>query len=457
MTDDISRRWESDVLPSLAELVAIPAVSPAYDPDWATGGHLAAAARHLREWLSTAGLTSEILQIEGRTPLVWAEKPGTAAGTVVFYGHLDKQPPLGDWSPGLGPWQPVIRDGRLFGRGSADDGYAGYAAVTALAAVPRHARAVLLLETGEESGSPDLPAYLDLLSDRLGDVSLVVCLDSVGLDYERLWLTTSLRGAVQATVTVRVLDAPLHSGMASGIVPSSFRVLRQLLDRVEDSATGLVTIDEMTVPIPAARRAEAQALARLHPGVGTSFPFAGSTRRVTSDDVELLLNNTWRPALSVIGASGLPDPSVAGAVLRTETTVRLSFRTPPGVDATVASRALTEILTTDVPYGAVVEVSDLMLIDGWDAPAPAPWLTRALERIGAQVFGKPCAAVGVGGGIPFLSLLARRYPSAQFVVTGAAGPDSNMHGRDESLNLAQARRVTESIALLLSEHAGAQG
>jgi acetylornithine deacetylase/succinyl-diaminopimelate desuccinylase-like protein len=455
MTDEIARRWDRDVLPSLSDLVAIPAVSPAFDPHWATGGHLTAAARHMHEWLSGAGLTSQILQIEGRTPLVCAEKPATGGeGTVVFYGHLDKQPPLGDWSPGLGPWQPVTRDGRLFGRGSADDGYAGYAAVTALAAAPRHARAVLLLETGEESGSPDLPAYLDLLADRLGDVALVICLDSVGLDYERLWLTTSLRGAVQATVTVRVLDTPLHSGVASGIVPSSFRILRELLDRVEDSATGVVTIPEMTVPIPAGRRAEAAALAKLYPGVGASFPLAGSTRRVSDDDVELLLNNTWRPTLSVIGAAGLPDPAVAGAVLRSETALRLSFRTPPGVDATTAARALTGILTTDVPYGAEVDVGDFMTIDGWDAPAPAPWLTSALDRIGERVFGVPCGAVGVGGGIPFLGMLSHRYPSAQFVVTGAVGPDSNMHGLDESLNLTHARRVTEAIALLVTAHAG---
>ncbi|NMO55712.1 M20/M25/M40 family metallo-hydrolase [Actinoplanes sp. TBRC 11911] len=452
---DIASRWESDVLPSLSGLIEIPAVSPAYDPQWWEKGHLLAAAEHVRQWIATHdGLTAEVIERPGRTPLLFAEAAGPAeGGTVVIYGHLDKQPPLGDWSEGLGPWQPVVRDGRLYGRGSVDDGYAAYAAVTALTAGRAHARTVLLLETCEESGSVGLEDYLADLADRIGEVSLVICLDSMGLDYERLWMTTSLRGAVQATVTVRILDTPLHSGVASGIVPSSFRIMRQLLDRVEDSATGAVTVPEMNVPIPAIRREEAALLAALQPGVGASFPLTGTARRVSDDDVELLLNSTWRPTLSVIGAAGMPAPEVAGAVLRSATTLRLSFRTPPGVSAEAAAGALTKILTTDVPYGATVEVSDLMLIDGWDAPAPAPWLTAALDEIGSQVFGKPNATVGVGGGIPFIGMLAERFPAAQFVVTGAVGPDSNMHALDEFLNLPYAYRLTEAIALLLAVHA----
>jgi acetylornithine deacetylase/succinyl-diaminopimelate desuccinylase-like protein len=459
--NDIAHRWESDVLPSLSGLVEIPAVSPAFDPNWWEKDDLLDAAEHVSGWIARHdGLTSEVIQLPGRTPVVLAEAQAQAQGqgqtdrgTVVIYGHLDKQPSLGDWSPGLGPWTPVLRDGRLYGRGAADDGYAGYAAVTALAVGGARARTVLLLETSEESGSPDLDAYLVELADRLGDVSLVIGLDSVGLDYERLWLTTSLRGAVNATVTVRVLDRPQHSGVASGIVPSSFRVMRQLLDRVEDPATGLVTIPEMSVPIRPDRQASAAAVAALHPGIGRSFPLAGTTRPVSDDDVELLLNSTWRPTLSVIGAGGLPDPSVAGAVLRSETSLRLSFRTPPGVDTTAAANALIQILTTDTPYGAMVEVGDVVRMDGWHSPPPAPWLTAALDRIGDRVFGKPCATISQGGGIPPLSMLAHRYPLAQFVVTGALGPDSNMHGLDESLDLANAYRVTEAIALLLAAHA----
>ncbi|NMO55354.1 M20/M25/M40 family metallo-hydrolase [Actinoplanes sp. TBRC 11911] len=447
--------WKSDVLPSLAGLIEIPAISPAYDPSWSENGHLLRAAEHMRDWINEHdGLIAEVIALPGRTPLVLAEAAGPRdRGTVVIYGHLDKQPPLGGWSSGLGPWTAVIRDGRLYGRGAADNGYAGYAAVLALVESTAHARTVLILETGEESGSPDLEPYLTELADRLGDVTLIVGLDSASLDYDRMWLTTSLRGVVQASVTVRVLDTPLHSGVGSGIVPSSFRIIRQLLDRVENSRTGAVTIPEMNVSIPATRLDEARILATLRPGVGASFPRAAATRRVSDNDVELLLNNTWRPTLSIVGAAGMPDPAAAGAVLRAETTLVLSFRTPPGVDAAAAGDALTEILTTDVPYGAVVEVANFMLMDGWAAPRQASWLTSALTDISERVFGRPGGAVGMGGSIPPIAMLARRYPLAQFVVTGAVGLDSNMHGPDESLNLAHAFRVTDALAIVLTAHA----
>ncbi|MET8863808.1 M20/M25/M40 family metallo-hydrolase [Nonomuraea sp. NPDC004580] len=467
LRESIGKAWATDVLPSLSGLVEIPAVSPAYDAAWQENGQLRAAVEHVRDWVAARGLPGarcEVVQLDGRAPLLFVDVPATpgatAAGTVLLYGHLDKQPPLGDWSEGLGPWRAVVRDDRLYGRGAADDGYSGYAATTALEAVHEaggeHARAVMLLETGEESGSPDLPAYLEHLADRLGEVSLVVCLDGGGGDYERLWLTSSLRGAVQATVTVRVLEASVHSGLGSGIVPSSFRVMRLLLDRLEDPETGEVKVPEMVVPIPEERRAEAAELVARHPDVAVPrLPVLPGMRRVSDDEVELVLNNTWRPTLSITGAAGLPDPGVAGAVLRDRTSLRLSFRLPPSADAEAARAALERILTTDVPYGAQVEVGEYMVMNGWHAPATAPWLTSELRRVGEGVFGKPCQNLGIGGGIPFMEMLGRRYPRAQFVVTGALGADSNAHVPDEWLNIPFAVQVTEAVAHLLDAHARA--
>ncbi|MGN9787030.1 M20/M25/M40 family metallo-hydrolase [Nonomuraea sp. ZG12] len=469
LRETISEAWATDVLPSLSGLIGIPAVSSAYDAAWEEHGHLRAAVEHVRGWVASRGLPDarcDVLQLDGRAPLLLVDVPATpgaaATGTVLLYGHLDKQPPLGGWSEGLGPWQAVIRDDRLYGRGAADDGYSGYAATTALEAVRgaggEHARAVLLLETGEESGSPDLPVYLEHLAGRLGEVSLVVCLDGGGGDYERLWLTSSLRGAVQATVTVRVLETGVHSGLGSGVVPSSFRVMRLLLDRVEDPETGEVKVAEMVVPIPEDRRAEAAELVALHPEVAVPrLPLPPGMRRASDDDVELVLNNTWRPTLSVTGAGGLPDPAVAGAVLRAWTSFRLSFRLPPSADAEAARAALEKILTTDVPYGAQVEVGDFMVMNGWHAPAPAPWLASALRQVGDRVFGKPCQNLGIGGGIPFMEMLGRRYPRAQFVVTGALGGDSNAHVPDEWLHIPFAVQVTEAVAHLLDAHARAGG
>lgn len=465
LTRTVRGLWDDDILPSLSELVAIPAISPGFDSQWAEHGHLVAAVAHVQAWIAARdlpGLTTEVFELPGHAPLLLVDVPATrgstAQGTTVLYGHLDKQPPVADWSPGLGPWTPVVKDGRLYGRGAADDGYAGYAAVAALealhAAGGAHGRCLVLLETSEESGSPDLPAYLAHLGDRLGDVSLVVCLDSGGNDYERMWLTTSLRGLVQVGLTVRVLDSGLHSGMASGIVPSSFRVARQLLDRIEDASTGEVLVREMHVDIPANRIAEVREAVGAVPGALTAtVPFAGGTTAVEKDEVELALNGGWRPTLSITGAEGLPPLDDAGNVLRPFTTLLLSFRLPPTADAAVAFEAVEELLTTDVPYGASVELSRVEHAGGWNAPDLAPWLRETLDQAGEDIFGSPWRTVALGGSIPFMGLLHETYPDAQFLVTGAVGPDSNCHVPDESLHLDQAAKVTEAVALVLDAHA----
>jgi acetylornithine deacetylase/succinyl-diaminopimelate desuccinylase-like protein len=459
MREAVVSGWTDEVLPSLAGLVEIPALSPAFDASWEASGQLQAAVDHVRAWIesrSLPGAATEVVQLAGRSPLLLVDLPATAGaqdrGTVLLYGHLDKQPPVGGWSEGLGPWTPVQR-----GRGAVDDGYSGYAAVTALEAVHAagggHARAVVLLETGEESGSPDLPAYMEHLSARLGDVTFVVCLDGGGANYERLWLTTSLRGMVQATVTVRVLDAAQHSGVASGIVPSSFRILRQLLDRLEDSATGHVKLGAMNVEIPAEQVAAAQQAAAADPGaVRRMFPLPDGLQLTSDDEAELILNNTWRPTLSVIGAAGLPEPADAGNVLRAWTTLSLSFRLPPLADAQAALAELDKALSTDVPHGAQVELTGTAAEDGWNAPALAPWLAAGLDKSCELVFGTPHRSIGIGGSIPFMGLLGRLYPRAQFVVTGALGSDSNMHVPDEWLNIGFATQITEAVAHLLDAH-----
>lgn len=465
MRETVSRLWANDVLPSLSGLVEIPALSPGFDPEWATTGHLAAAIEHVRGWIEARhlpGAKLDVISVADRSPLLLVDVPASPGaedrGTVLLYGHLDKQPPVGGWSEGLGPWTPVVRDDKLFGRGSADDGYAGYAAVTALEAIHaaggKHARSVILLETGEESGSPDLPVYLEHLSERLGEVSFVICLDSGGNDYDRLWLTTSLRGLVQVHVTARVLESAQHSGLASGVVPSSFRVLRRLLDRLEDAESGEILLGELNVTIPENRVAEARATVEVAPGaVKSAFPLVEGMRPVSEDELELTLNNSWRPTLSVIGAAGLPDPAEAGNVLRDSTTLALSFRLPPTADSAAALNAVEKALTTDVPFSAKVELSGVEHANGWNAPDAAPWLAAALEKVSDEVFGAPWRSVGLGGSIPFMGLLAAKYPSAQFLVTGALGPDSNAHVPDEWLHLAQARRLTEAVAHTLDAHA----
>ena len=245
--DFVQKTWDQSIVPTLHECVKIPAKSPMFDAQWREHGHIDRAVELLRGWASERpieGLRIEVVRLEGRTPVIFMEAPGTGTDTVLLYGHLDKQPEMIGWAEGTGPWTPVRRGDKLYGRGVGDDGYATFAALTAIQALQeqraRHARCIVLIEACEESGSVDLPYYVDALKAKLGTPSLVVCLDSGCGNYEQLWGTTSLRGVVGGVLTVEVLTEGVHSGAASGIVPSSFRILRQLLDRIEDSRTGQI-------------------------------------------------------------------------------------------------------------------------------------------------------------------------------------------------------------------------
>src|SRR6185436_1217872 len=403
-------------------------------------------------------MTVEICRIPGRTPLLFIDIPGQVDDCVLLYGHLDKQPEFTGWQEGLAPWEPVLRDGRLYGRGGADDGYAVFASLAAIAALQAqgvaHARCVGVIETCEESGSYDLPAYLELLKPRLGDVDFVVGLDSGCGDYERLWATTSLRGLTGGTLSVDVLTEGVHSGDASGIVPSSFRIARKVLDRLEDSATGRVLPAAFHAAIPDERAGQAREAAAIM-GESTigKYPFADRTQPMISDRAEALLNRTWRPALSVIGADGFPPIADAGNVLRPRTALKLSLRLPPPVDGAAAARALKALLEADPPHGATVRFDADEGATGWNAPPTAPWLARALEEASRTFYDKPAAAMGEGGTIPFMAMLGKHFRDAQFLITGVLGPHSNAHGPNEFLHVPYASKLTACVASVLAAHA----
>jgi len=457
----VERTWNESIVPRLVDYIRIPAKSPHFDPQWREHGHIDAVIGLAEGWAReqpVQGLRVEIVRIEGRTPLLYFDVPGAGERTVLLYGHLDKQPEMSGWRAGLGPWTPVIEDGKLYGRGGADDGYAVFAALAAIAALQAHGvphpRCVGIIETCEESGSYDLPAYLERLAPRMGDVDFVVGLDSGCGDYERLWATTSLRGLAAGTLRVDVLTEGVHSGDASGVVPSSFRVARSLLDRLEDSATGRVLPSAFHAAIPAERVEQARAAARiLGDGVIRRFPFAGATRPMIGEPAEAILNRTWRPALSVVGADGLPPIADAGNVLRPRTALKLSLRLPPTVDGEQATRVLGALLEADPPHGAAVRFDPDSAATGWNAPATVPWLDAALHAASKASFGTPAAAVGEGGTIPFMAMLGRHFPHAQFLITGVLGPKSNAHGPNEFLHIGYATRVTACVASVLAAHA----
>jgi acetylornithine deacetylase/succinyl-diaminopimelate desuccinylase-like protein len=462
----IAAQWDNEIVPQLTDYIRIPAKSPHFDPEWKKNGHIERVVALAEAWMRkqpVRGLEVEIVRLKGRTPLLYFNVPATTNksgrdATVLLYGHLDKQPEMIGWQDGYGPWSPRFDDGKLYGRGGADDGYAVFASLAAIAALQAqgiaHARCAGMIETCEESGSYDLPAYLEHLAARLGRVDFVVGLDSGCGDYERLWATTSLRGIAAGTLTVEVLTEGVHSGDASGVVPSSFRIARNLLDRLEDSGTGRVLPAQFHTPIPEERATQARAAADIMGElVIRKYPFAAGTRPMVAGRAEALLNRTWRPALSIVGADGLPSIADAGNVLRPRTSLKLSLRIPPTLDGERATSDLKRLLEADPPHSAAVRFEPDQGATGWNAPPTAPWLTAALEAASKAHYGYSAAAMGEGGTIPFMAMLGKHFPDAQFLITGVLGPHSNAHGPNEFLHVPYAKKLTACVADVIAAHA----
>jgi acetylornithine deacetylase/succinyl-diaminopimelate desuccinylase-like protein len=465
------RNWDEQIVPALTDYIAIPAKSPMFDADWQAHGHIDHVVRDAAQWIEgrkVTGLKLELIRMQGRTPLIFFEVPATKAGcedTVVFYGHLDKQPEFNGWRNDLGPWTPKYENGKLYGRGGADDGYAAYAAITAIESldaqrIPRP-RCVGLIESSEESGSPDLPAYLDALRTRMGRVGLVVCLDSGAGSYDQLWLTTSLRGMVSGVLKVEVLTEGIHSGDASGVVPSSFRILRHLLDRLEDSRSGELLPQGFHCEVPAQRVEQARATAAiLKDDVYKRFPWdcgadGAFTLPTTIDPVQVLMNRTWRPTLSVTGVDGFPELGNAGNVLRPHTAFKLSLRLPPLVDGHQAALQLKALLEDNAPYNARVTFhpdgrAGALGASGWNAPTLAPWLEDTLNAASRTHFGAPVGYIGQGGTIPLMSMLQKGFPKAQMMVCGVLGPKSNAHGPNEFLHVPYGKKLTAAVAQVVA-------
>jgi acetylornithine deacetylase/succinyl-diaminopimelate desuccinylase-like protein len=456
----ISEQWDADIVPQLVEYIKIPNKSPMFDADWQKHGYMDAATDMLADWARKQpikGMTVEVVRLEGRTPLIYIEIPGEGNDCVLLYGHLDKQPEMTGWDDDLGPWKPVIKGDKLFGRGGADDGYALFGSLAAVRALKEqgkaHSRCVILIEACEESGSYDLPYYVDHLAERIGKPSLVVCLDSGCGNYDQLWCTTSLRGLAGGNLRVNVLHEGVHSGDASGVVPSSFRILRTLLSRLEDQATGKILIDDLFVDIPDARKLQAKRAAEvLGTAIYDKFPFMDGMQPMHSELSELVLNRTWRPALSITGVDGVPPLSSAGNVLRPFTAVKISLRLPPTLEPKKASDILKKVLEENPPYGAKVEFEVEKASTGWNAPAMSPWLEHAINHASEEFFGAPAMYMGEGGTIPFMGMLGEKFPGAQFMITGVLGPHSNAHGPNEFLHIPTGKRVTMAVARVIADH-----
>lgn len=455
--DFVCQQWQEEILPSLCDYIKIANKSPSFDAKWQENGLMEHAVEHIASWCkknAPEGMNLEVMRLEGRTPLIFIEVPGEINETVLLYGHLDKQPEMSGWDDELHPWKPVLKNGLLYGRGAADDGYSTYASLTAISALQKQElpipRCVLIIEACEESGSYDLPYYIELLQERIGNPKLVICLDSGAGNYEQLWMTTSLRGNVVGELSVEVISEGVHSGAASGIVPDSFRIARQLINRIENESSGEVSLPELYCSIPEERIKQAEQCAEiLGDSIYTEFPWHEEVEPVTKDRQQLILNRTWRPALTVTGANGFPAIADAGNVMRPKTELKLSMRIPPLVNSKMAALALQEALTKAPPYHAKVSFKTDEGSQGWNATELASWLEQAADAASMTYYGKPAAYIGEGGTIPFMGMLGEKFPKAQFMITGVLGPHSNAHGPNEFLHLDMVKKLTACVAYVL--------
>ncbi len=462
----IDQKWDQEIVPELVEYIKIPCKSPHFDPNWDENGYMEQAIQQIATWCEAQeiqGKTLEIVRIEGRTPVIFMEIPASDGSnnpeddTILMYGHMDKQPEMEGWDEDLGPWIPVIKDDKLYGRGGADDGYAAYASLTALMALQKqglpHKRTVVLIEACEESGSYDLPYYIDALRSRIGQPSLVICLDSGAGNYDQLWCTMSLRGLASGTLTVDVLHEGIHSGMGSGVVPSSFRIIRQLLTRLEDEKSGRLLPKEFYAEIPHQRLEQTLKVTQvLGDKIVEAYPLKDDTEPMAENHFERLLNRNWRPALSYTGIAGMPDIQNAGNVLRPTTSVKLSLRLPPTANSEKASKVLTEMLLQDPPSNAKVTFTADQPADGWNAPDVHEWLADSLEKSSQAIYKQPAMYMGEGGTIPFMAMLGEKFPEAQFMITGVLGPKSNAHGPNEFLHIPYAKKLTTCVSQVILDH-----
>lgn len=468
----VEKVWDDSIVPELVDYIRIPNKSPAFDPDWQENGYMEKVVDQFTRWAKDQKIPNmelEVIRLEGRTPLIYMNIPATNSATnnnkdtpsILLYGHLDKQPEMSGWKEGLGPWIPVIKDDKLYGRGGADDGYAMFSSLTAINALQKqnipHARCVVIIEACEESGSYDLPFYIDELSDRIGNPNLVICLDSGCGNYDQLWCTSSLRGLAGGELSVEIIKQGAHSGDASGIVPDSFRIVRQLIDRIENAETGEILIKECQADIPKSRQQQAKIAADVIGEKSYSrFPFVGEennkAKPISFDLTELVLNRTWRPALSIIGAGGLPDIESAGNVLRPKTSIKLSLRLPPTIDAEIASKKLKQMLESDPPYNAKITFTPDWAASGWHAPELTEWLEESINNASNHFFGKQAVHMGEGGSIPFMGMLGDKFPQAQFMITGVLGPKSNAHGPNEFLHIPTGKKLTCCVAEVIAAH-----
>ncbi|MEP7764192.1 dipeptidase [Sanguibacter sp. 25GB23B1] len=420
----------------LEALVRIPSVSaPAFDQE-----HVAASAEAVAELLRGTGMDDvQILTAGDSRPAVVARRAAPAgAPTVLLYAHHDVQPPGSDADWQTPPFEPVERDGRLYGRGAADDKAGIIAHIGALRALGDDLAVgvTVFVEGEEEIGSPTFGAFLAEYEELLR-ADVIVVADSSNWKVGIPGLTTSLRGLVDCEVELTVLSHAVHSGMFGGPVLDAITLLARLVATLHDEDGNVAVAGLTHAPDPLVDYDEADF--RADSGLVDGAVLAG-TGPISA--------RMWtRPALSVIGFDA-PSVALSSNTITPRATAKLSLRIAPGQEPAAALAALREHVASHVPFGAHVEVRDGELGRPFQAPTDSPAM-RAARGAFEEAWGTAPVDIGIGGSIPFIADLLEVYPEAAILVTGVEDPDSRAHGADESVHLAELEKVVLAESLLL--------
>ena len=468
----LKKKIKSTLIPSISEFIKIPNQSRSFDSEWATNGLQEKACKFAMDFAEKQeiqNLTMTLIEEKDKTPAILAiidpfknnETDITdISKTILMYGHIDKQPPLhGKWSKGLGPHTPVIKNNKLYGRGGSDDGYAWFTCILLAKTLQQngipHNRLVLFFETDEESGSRDLMHHLNKYKNQIGEPSLIICLDSGTTDYDHMCLTTTLRGLICFKLRVDVLTHGVHSGSASGIIPSSFRILRNVLDQFENSNTGELP-PQFSVDIPQDKYGQAKLLTDLNQGnIDFKFPILEGVESMGYSGFQNYINRIWKPQLSITGIDGLPSISKAGNVLLPFTEVTCSLRLPPSKPAQQTKLDIQKFFDqVKIPHNAKLSCNILKTGSGFECPSYSPSFLEIINKSGLETFGNPVHFYGVGGSIPFLNDIKNVFPKSQFIITGVLGPNSNAHGPDEMLHLDYLEKLVLALAKILKNAPG---
>ena len=461
----IEKMFTYNMIPNLMNFIRIPNLSPAYDYEWNTNGLLLKAANLIIAYAKSLEIKNaqiNLIQDKGYSPLIFIEIPASRPNdnrTVLLYAHFDKQPHGTGWDDDKGPTKPVIQNGRLYGRGSADDGYASFSMLTAIKACQEHncplPRICLIFEGAEESTDEHLTYYFNKLLPIIGEnVIAFIPLDSGCADYDRLWITNSLRGVCDYEINIQTLDNNISFGPeASGRIAENLFILRKAIDAVMDTSTGDVKIEEFYVKdIPEEIQEEMDKEIEI---VGEQFfkeiPLYEGVKPLKTDIKEAMINNRWKPTCSILGIDNCPKIEDNGFGVKKSITVKMSMRLPPGIDSHAALEALKKVVKENIYFDAKVKFLSAEVADGWKLTNFSEKTKNVLNKASKEYFGNELVFKGMGGSIPFITYFQTKYPNADVICTGILGADCFEHGPNENLHLEACKKMILVLCYFLSE------